>query len=147
MAIAAARRLRDNSTQRPPEKSVLAAAPELRAKFSYPFNYIRLLFALLFPTAKGFSRPSSGDYYLAIRPHELSLQARSDADVELQAVVKISEISGSESHIHFRLGSDDWVAQLPGVHSHEIGSILKLHMNLERALYFDSEQRLISSDG
>ena len=99
------------------------------------------------PCPHALSQCADGDYYLAIRPHELSLQARSDADVELQAVVKISEISGSESHIHFRLGSDDWVAQLPGVHSHEIGSILKLHMDLERALYFDSEQRLISSDG
>ena len=108
--------------------------------FSHPFNYIRLLFALLFYIA-------DADYYLAISPHELSLQARSDADIELQAVVKISEISGSESHMHFRLGSDDWVAQLPGVHSHKVSSTLKLHMDLERVLYFDSEQELISSNG
>jgi glycerol transport system ATP-binding protein len=51
--------------------------------------------------------------------------------------VLISEISGSESVIHFGLAGGTWVSQAHGVRSHTVGSRVDFALDVDHCLYFD----------
>jgi glycerol transport system ATP-binding protein len=58
--------------------------------------------------------------------------------------VLISEISGSESVVHFDLAGATWVSLSPGVRSHAVGSIVEFGLDVGRAMYFGADGRRIS---
>lgn len=64
---------------------------------------------------------------LGLRAHSLRLAARYPDDVPIEAEVELAEISGSETFIHVHRGRLALVAQLPGVHDLELGSICNLY--------------------
>ena len=55
----------------------------------------------------------------------------------------VTELSGSESVIHFDLGGQTWVSQSHGIHPFEVGSTAKLYVDVDKSLFFDAEGRLI----
>lgn len=67
------------------------------------------------------------------------------AVVEIEGHVQITEISGSESVIHFAHGALHWVSQSHGVHAIKVGETARFYMDPGRCLYFDADQRLIAS--
>lgn len=82
-----------------------------------------------------------GIYLLGIRPHHISLSAADAGDnhAAVAGKVKLAEISGSASLVHLGVDGSDWILESSGVHQHSIGETIKVHLNLNRCLYFDEK--------
>ena len=58
--------------------------------------------------------------------------------------VLIAELSGSESVVHFDLNGHTWVSQSHGIHPFEVGSIARLHVDVDKSFFFDGDGRLVA---
>ena len=85
-----------------------------------------------------------GKYKIGIRPHNITTYKEGKNSVEINGKVLISELSGSESLIHFTNGKLNWVSLSNGVQSKNIGEETKLYMNIDEFLYFDHNNRLVN---
>mgnify|MGYP003457013887 FL=1 len=80
-----------------------------------------------------------GELTIALRPHHV--RAGGSAGVPVQGRVLISEISGSESVLHFALAGGTWVSQAHGVRSHAVGESVPFALDVAQCLYFDASGR------
>ena len=80
------------------------------------------------------------EYEIALRPHHLLPEGEG---VEVNGIVQIAEISGSESIIRVKINGNVWVSQAPGIHSFEYGEKATFVFNTDHCLYFGSDDRLI----
>ena len=85
-----------------------------------------------------------GKYKIGIRPHNITTYKEGNNSVEINGKVLISELSGSESLIHFTNGKLNWVSLSNGIQSKNIGEEAKLYMNIDEFLYFDQNNRLVN---
>ncbi len=86
-----------------------------------------------------------GKYKIGIRPHNISIEKKSNNSVEIKGKVLISELSGSESLVHFQHGKSNWVSLSSGSHQINIGEEMKLYMNVDECLFFDQNNRLVKN--
>ena len=86
-----------------------------------------------------------GNYKIGIRPHNITTYKEGNNSVEIDGKVLISELSGSESLIHFTNGKLNWVSLSNGIQQKNIGEITKLFMNVDEFLYFDTNNRLVNN--
>ena len=84
-----------------------------------------------------------GDYRIAIRPHHISPVRKSDDHVAMTGTVLVTELSGSESSAHFRLGEESWVALSAGVHPYRIGEDHDFFLDPRHCFYFTSDGQRI----
>ena len=80
------------------------------------------------------------EYKIALRPHHLLPEGEG---VEVNGIVQIAEISGSESIIRVKVNGNVWVSQAPGIHSFEYGEKATFVFNTDHCLYFGGDDRLI----
>ena len=85
-----------------------------------------------------------GTYTLAIRPHRVSPVPGEDRSVALKGEVLVTELSGSESSAHFRLGDTDWVSLAAGVHPYEVGEEHTFYMNPAHCRFFGSDGKRVA---
>ena len=85
-----------------------------------------------------------GNYKIGIRPHNITTYKEGNNTVEINGKVLISELSGSESLIHFTNGNLNWVSLSNGIQQKNIGENTKLFMNVDEFLYFDENNRLVN---
>ena len=85
-----------------------------------------------------------GTYTVAVRPHHVTPVATTSNDVALNGQVQVTELSGSESSAHFRMGEDGWVSLAHGVHPYEIGKDHAFYMNVAHCFYFAPDGRLVA---
>ena len=85
-----------------------------------------------------------GNYKIGIRPHNITTYKEGNNTVEINGKVLISELSGSESLIHFTNGNLNWVSLSNGIQQKNIGENTKLFMNIDEFLYFDENNRLVN---
>lgn len=85
---------------------------------------------------------SDGAYVMGVRPHHVTPDSRDNA-VGITGRVKVAELSGSESIIHFD-SSDGrpWVSLSHGIHPFPVGEEARLYFDSSRCLYFDSDGAL-----
>jgi len=88
------------------------------------------------PAPKGLA---DGPYVLGVRPHHLALDAQDKAAVAVAAQVSVTEITGSESFVHFPFGGTDWVMLTPGVHEYEPGAQVKVYIDAARVMVFSPD--------
>jgi glycerol transport system ATP-binding protein len=86
-----------------------------------------------------------GPYTLGIRPHHITPKPKSDEAVRLEGKVLVTELSGSESVIHFELQDETWVSQSHGIHAFEVGAHAELYMDAGRCMYFGQNEELIAA--
>tara|TARA_B100001996_G_scaffold53999_1_gene38386 strand:+ start:244 stop:1311 length:1068 start_codon:yes stop_codon:yes gene_type:complete len=84
-----------------------------------------------------------GNYKVGIRPHNITTYKEGNNSVEIKGKVLISELSGSESLIHFRNSNSDWVSLSNGTHQMNVGQEAKLYMNVDEFMYFDENNKLV----
>ena len=84
-----------------------------------------------------------GKYKVGIRPHNITTYKEGNNSVEIKGKILISELSGSESLIHFRNANLDWVSLSNGTHQMDVGQEAKLYMNTDEFLYFDESNNLV----
>ncbi|MDP1732229.1 MAG: ABC transporter ATP-binding protein [Devosia sp.] len=82
---------------------------------------------------------ADGQFILALRPHNVTIERRHEADVAMAGQVVVTEISGSESVIHFEMLGTTWVSQSHGVHRLAVGSIGNFFADLDQALFFSPD--------
>ena len=85
-----------------------------------------------------------GNDKVGIRPHNITTYKEGNNSVEIKGKVLISELSGSESLIHFRNSDLDWVSLSNGTHQMNVGQEAKLYMNVEEFMYFDENNKLVN---
>ena len=62
-----------------------------------------------------------GEYKVGIRPHNVTTYKEGNNSLEIKGKVLISELSGSESLIHFTRGDLNWVSLSNGVFQKMLG--------------------------
>jgi glycerol transport system ATP-binding protein len=96
------------------------------------------------PAAGAVSGAPDGRYTLGLRPHFVVPRRTAGGQVPLRGVVRITELSGSESVAHFRAGGETWVAQSEGVHPYRLGESHEFFLDVGRGLYFAPDGRRVA---
>ncbi|MGQ0565845.1 MAG: ABC transporter ATP-binding protein [Gemmobacter sp.] len=96
---------------------------------------VRLASGAAWQVAGNASGLRDGDYTLAVRPNHVAPDSREGA-VRLTGRVLVTELSGSESSAHFRMGQDTWVSQAPGVHAFRVGEDHDFYLDTRHCFYF-----------
>ncbi len=90
---------------------------------------------------------ADGDYKIGIRPHYVSpVPGEADA-VAISGRILITELSGSESVIHFDHAGETWVSQAHGIHAFEVGETATFQFNADTCLYFSPDGQRIDVQG
>jgi glycerol transport system ATP-binding protein len=100
--------------------------------------------AVRWPTDAAMRERPDGRYLVGIRPHHIGADANGRDATVMDGKVLITEISGSESVIHFAHGGLSWVSQSHGVRRLEVGTTARFHMDVGECMYFDGEGRRIA---
>ncbi|HEX3217207.1 MAG TPA: ABC transporter ATP-binding protein [Aestuariivirgaceae bacterium] len=85
-----------------------------------------------------------GSYDWGIRPHHITAAAGRGRLAPIEGRVLVTELSGSESIVHFDLDGRTWVSQSHGIHPFEVGSTARLYVDVDESFFFDAEGRLIA---
>jgi glycerol transport system ATP-binding protein len=85
-----------------------------------------------------------GSYTIGIRPHHVQPHAMLGHGIPIKGRVLVTEISGSESVIHFDLAGHAWVSQSHGIHRFEVGEDAELYADVGRAMFFDPSGNLVA---
>ncbi len=86
---------------------------------------------------------ADGVYTFGIRPHHVLPEKTSEGAVKVSGKVKVAELSGSESIIHFDMLGNPWVSLTHGIHPFRAGETAELYVDVARGFYFGSDNRLI----
>lgn len=81
---------------------------------------------------------ADGHYQLGVRAHDLTLTPSGTHQIPLNATVQLAEITGSETLVHFTAAGQPWVAAANGIIELTPEQAMTAHINLERALVFDT---------
>ena len=85
-----------------------------------------------------------GDYEIGLRPHHISPVAGEGRDVKIAGEVLVTELSGSESTVHIRVGDETWVSLSHGIHAFNVGAMAELYADMRHAYYFGADGALIT---
>jgi glycerol transport system ATP-binding protein len=92
-----------------------------------------------------YARLADGAYRVGFRAHQLAL-ANGQADHHVFPLeVAVTEITGSESFVHFKRNGSNWVAVLEGVHEFLPGQPLKAALDPNDVFIFDASDRLVAA--
>jgi glycerol transport system ATP-binding protein len=86
---------------------------------------------------------TDGSYHLAIRPHHLNLQPVSGTCLKFSGTTTVTELTGSESYIHFDCSGNPWVALVHGIVASESGAEMDFYVEPANLFLFDREQSLV----
>ncbi len=80
-----------------------------------------------------------GEYFIGLRPHLISPVRGRPGQIKVDGDVLITELSGSESVIHFELGGQTWISQSHGIHAFEVGQRASFYADLSQTMYFNPD--------
>jgi glycerol transport system ATP-binding protein len=102
--------------------------------------------AVHWPAKASLHELPDGPYVVGIRPHHISpVVANGPAAARIDGKVQITELSGSESTIHFVHAQLNWVSQSHGMHAVQVGTTIELYIDIDRCMYFSVEGRLVAA--
>ncbi len=91
----------------------------------------------------GKSKLPDGNYTVGIRAHNVIVERSARKSIKISGTVKVAEISGSESMIHFDAFDKSWISLSQGVHIYESGEDITLYMDASHLMYFDQNGKLV----
>lgn len=89
---------------------------------------------------------ADGPYIVAIRPHHVTPVKTGEIAVPIKGRVLLTELSGSESTVHFDMGHGTWVSQSHGIHPLEVGTMALFYADMSRAIYFGMNGERIAAE-
>jgi glycerol transport system ATP-binding protein len=92
------------------------------------------------------ARVPDGAYTIGIRPHHITPVQQGREASTIEGRVLVTELSGSESVVHFDMNGQTWVSQSHGIHPFEVGVTAKLFVDVDQGFFFDGENRLIGAN-
>ncbi|WP_404385210.1 ABC transporter ATP-binding protein [Caenispirillum salinarum] len=99
------------------------------------------------PATGSLSGLRDGAYTIGFRPNHLYL-TREEAGpgaIELEAIVAVTEITGSESFVHADYANCRWVALSHGIHEPEIDTPVRLFLDPDRFFVFERDGSLVAA--
>lgn len=88
---------------------------------------------------------TEGTYTFGIRCNHLFVKPSTPDDIEIKAVVELSEINGSETFIHLQYDGQRLVVQDDGVHQMKIGREISVYVNPCHFYVFGEDGRLAAA--
>lgn len=85
-----------------------------------------------------------GGYQLAIRPHHVLPRAARSTTAEVDGVVSVTELNGSESSAHFQFDDNSWVSLAHGVHPYQVGERHRFYFDPADCLFFANDGARVS---
>ncbi|MGH1419879.1 MAG: ABC transporter ATP-binding protein [Hyphomicrobiaceae bacterium] len=82
-------------------------------------------------------------YTIGIRPHHVTPKSAATSPADITGSVLVTELSGSESVIHFAHGTQTWVSQSHGIHAIDVGAEAAFQLDIDRCIYFNADGTLI----
>lgn len=107
-------------------------------------GHIELGADVSWPSAPTAASLPDGRYVMGIRPHHIRPIATGADTVRIDGEVQITELSGSESVIHFSHHGLNWVSQSHGIHPIKVGETAGFHMDVKQCLYFSENGERIA---
>ena len=86
---------------------------------------------------------TDGNYTLAARPHHLSREREAFDDIEVEGSVSVTELTGSETFVHFSMEGNPWVALLHDMQEFAVASTVKFYLKPQNLFLFDSYDALV----
>jgi glycerol transport system ATP-binding protein len=84
-----------------------------------------------------------GPYTLGIRAHHITPYQQNADGVSVEGRVLVTELSGSESVLHFDFNGATWISQSHGVHPYEVGASVRVFMDVGRCFLFGADGQLV----
>lgn len=97
------------------------------------------------PVPEHLSNLPDGTYQIAIRPHHILPHTTDSAQIEIDGMIKVTELSGSESSAHFEFENGIWVSLAHGVQDFNIGSEYRFYMDPSNCFYFDKAGKVLGA--
>jgi glycerol transport system ATP-binding protein len=107
-------------------------------------DHIQMGSAIRLPAGKIGATVPDGPYTIAIRPHHITPAAHDGGAGLVEGRVLVTELSGSESVIHFDLDGRTWVSQSHGIHPFAVGSTARLYVDVDRSFFFGPDNSLVA---
>jgi glycerol transport system ATP-binding protein len=123
---------------------VFSDPPINTARISKRGSEITIFGKIKWPAGKAEKSIPDGDYTIGIRPHNIAPEGHGKAIGAVEGRVLVTEISGSESVIHFDVGGKPWVSQSHGIHPFKVGSTTRLHVDIDQSLFFGANNEFIA---
>lgn len=123
---------------------VFSDPPINTARVTKAGDRISLYQSVTHPTPTVLQERPDGEYLIGIRPHFVS-PVRSESALALDGRILVTELSGSESTVHFSIDDDFWVSQAHGIHAFKVGVTARLYADLSKAMYFDTDGTAITA--
>jgi glycerol transport system ATP-binding protein len=88
---------------------------------------------------------AEGNYWFGIRANHLFLERTAPQDVQIDAVVELSEVNGSETFVHINHAGQRLVVQENGIYTRKIGSDIRVYANPGSFFVYDEGGKLVAS--
>jgi len=88
---------------------------------------------------------ADGEYRIGLRPHYVTPGQSAENTVKVTGEVLVTEISGSESVVHFKVDNNSWVSLSHGIHAFNVGQTAELFADVSNAFYFTPSGDLIAA--
>lgn len=98
-----------------------------------------------FPLDQDLRQLPCGEYSFGIRPSHVGLVPRVDDDLELNMLVEIAELSGSQTFMHVKNDHFNLVMQLSGVHEFHTDTQIKVYLPIHKLFVFGLDGALIQA--
>ncbi len=85
-----------------------------------------------------------GRYTMGIHSHHITPFKKKAGAVSINGKILITEISGSESVIHFEVNGQKWISQSQGIHPFAVGDTAEFFIHTGQCLYFDNHDQLVT---
>lgn len=86
-----------------------------------------------------------GDYIMGIRPHHVTSKPTDSPSVQMEGEVLVTELSGSESVIHFEIEGQTWICQEHGIYPLKIGENARFYLDTSRVMFFSKDESLVAA--
>lgn len=101
--------------------------------------------SIAWPVSDSLAGLADGPYRLGLRPHHVIVATGKKNSPQVEGSVMVTEISGSESTVHFNMNGESWVSQSHGVHQFSVGQVIRFDLDLSQAFVFSPNGTLAST--
>jgi len=88
---------------------------------------------------------SNGRCLFGVRPNHVSTRNGEPGDIEIRSRVNLTELSGSDTSIHFDHGGAAWVSRQEGIHPRDIDEPLRAFILPKKVFVFYRDGRLMAA--
>ncbi len=123
--------------------NIYSEPPMNQAMIKKVGNEFILNATIRWPVPDRYKRIPDSDYIAGLRPHHLTLTPPGANHTMIAGIVRIVEITGSESMIHVTVANAPWISLSHGVHPFQVGEQATLYMDINHFFYFYPDGRRV----